>query len=41
MNEVRKCPWGETLDYKKPMDTYHNSLAINNQNYDDLGKKVG
>ena len=31
----------ETLDYKKPMDTYHHSLAINNQNYDDLGKKVG
>ncbi len=31
----------ETLDYKKPMETYHNSLTINNQNYDDLDKKVG
>lgn len=31
----------ETLDYKKPMEIYHNSLTINNKDYDDLGKKVG
>lgn len=31
----------ETLDYKKPMETYHNSLTINNENYDDLSKKTG
>ncbi len=31
----------ETLNYKKPMETYHNSLAINNDNYDDLSRKVG
>lgn len=31
----------ETLAYKKPMETYHHSLSINNQNYDDLGKKAG
>ena len=31
----------ESLDYKKPMETYHNSLTINNENYDDLNKKTG
>ena len=31
----------ETLDYKKPMETYRNSLTINNENYDDLDTKVG
>jgi len=31
----------ETLDYKKPMEVYHNSLTINNENYDDLGRKTG
>ena len=31
----------ETLNYKKPMETYHNSLTINNENYDDLNKKTG
>ena len=30
----------ETLDYKKPMEIYRHSLAINNQHYDDLSKKV-
>jgi len=28
-----------TLDYKKTMATYKNSLAINNQDYDNLSKK--
>jgi len=31
----------ETLDYKKPMEIYHKSLSANNQNYDDLGRKIG
>jgi len=31
----------ESLEYKKPMETYHNSLTINNKNYDDLSKKTG
>jgi len=31
----------ETLKYKKPMDVYHNSLTINNENYDDLSRKAG
>jgi putative transposase len=31
----------ETLEYKKPMETYHNSLSTNNQNYNDLDRKVG
>ncbi len=31
----------ETLNYRKPMETYRRSLAINNQHYDDLSKKVG
>ncbi len=31
----------ETLNYKKPMETYHNSLTINNENHDDLSKKTG
>jgi len=31
----------ETLNYKKPMESYLNSLAINNKNYDDLNENVG
>ena len=30
----------ETLEYKKPMDTYRNSLATNSDNYDDLCEKA-
>ena len=30
----------ETLNYKKPMETYYDSLTINNENYDDLDTKV-
>jgi len=31
----------ETLGYRKPMEIYRHSLAINNQHYDYLSKKVG
>ena len=31
----------KTLNYRKPMEIYRHSLAINNQYYDDLSKKVG
>ena len=31
----------ETLEYKKPMSTYLNSLTINNENYADMSEKVG
>jgi putative transposase len=31
----------ETLNYKKPMETYYNSLTTNNKNYYDLGRKTG
>lgn len=31
----------ESLGYKKPMETYHNSLTMNNKNYGDLSKKTG
>ena len=30
----------ETLNYKKPMNIYHKSLKINNENYDKLDKNV-
>ena len=30
----------EALKYKKPMEIYHNSLAINTKNYDDLDRNT-
>ena len=30
----------ETLDYKKPMNVYWNSMKINDENYSKLDKNV-